>query len=122
MCTMISSSLVFVFYGWKILTDTFITIVNHLFKEYFYKKITNKIGVKFFFKLIISLIVPVRITQFYPIEYLRERERERERVPLKEIPEEATTQVWITVFSCLVKGCLRRPDFCSNFAKKIKKI
>ena len=67
---MISSSLVFVFYGWKILTDTFITIVNHLFKEYFYKKITNKIGVKFFFKLIISLIVPVGITQFYPIEYL----------------------------------------------------
>lgn len=33
--------------------------------------------------------------------------------PLKAMPEEATTQVWITVFSCLVKGCLRRPHFWS---------
>ena len=75
---MISSSLVFVFYGWKILMDTFITIVNHLFKEYFYKKITNKIGVKFFFKINHFPNSTRSITQFYPIEYLRERERERE--------------------------------------------
>ncbi|CAA7391111.1 unnamed protein product [Spirodela intermedia] len=32
-------------------------------------------------------------------------------LPLKAMPEEATTQVWITVFSWRVKGCRRRPVF-----------
>lgn len=38
------------------------------------------------------------------------------------MPDEATTQVWMTVFSCLVKGCLKSPDlskiFVHDFTKK----
>lgn len=42
--------------------------------------------------------------------------RERKRcIPLKAMPEEATTQVWMTVFSCLVKGCLKILEFSRNF-------
>ena len=51
----------------------------------------------------------------------RERERERHRIPLKAIPEEATTQVWITVFSCLVKGSLKRPDLLRNLVQVLTK-
>lgn len=43
-------------------------------------------------------------------------------VPEKAMPEVATTQVWITVFSCLVKGCFKIPDLSRNlvhvFTKK----
>ena len=46
----------------------------------------------------------------------------RKKVPLKAMPEDATTQVWMTVFSCLVKGCLNMLDFSKNlvhvFTKK----
>jgi len=38
------------------------------------------------------------------------------------MPEEATTHVWMTVFSCLVNGCFKRPQFSRNlvhvFTKK----
>lgn len=37
------------------------------------------------------------------------------------MPEEATTQVWMTVFSCLVKGCLNMPDFSKNFVQVFTK-
>ena len=41
--------------------------------------------------------------------------------PLKAMPDEATTQVWMTVFSCLVKGCLKRPDLSKNFVHDLTK-
>jgi hypothetical protein len=47
--------------------------------------------------------------------------RSTESIPLKAMPEDATTQVWITVFSCLVKGCFKRPDFSRNFVQVLIK-
>lgn len=42
--------------------------------------------------------------------------------PLKATPALATTHVWMTVFSCLVNGCFRYPDFSTKlvhvFTKK----
>ena len=43
-------------------------------------------------------------------------ERKRENnLPLNAIPLAATTQVWMTVFSCLVNGLLNSPDFARTF-------
>lgn len=38
------------------------------------------------------------------------QEEEKKNSLLKAIPEEATTKVWMTVFSWRVNGCLRRPQ------------
>ena len=42
-------------------------------------------------------------------------------IPLKAMPEVATTQVWMTVFSCLVKGCFNNPDFSINLVHDFRK-
>lgn len=58
------------------------------------------------------------------IKYLREREKKiktLEYLPLNAIPEVATTQVWMTVFSCRVKGCLRTPDFSRSLVHVLMK-
>lgn len=42
-------------------------------------------------------------------------------LPEKAMPEVATTHVWITVFSCLVKGCFSKPDLSRNFVQVFTK-
>ncbi|MED6154781.1 hypothetical protein PIB30_115951, partial [Stylosanthes scabra] len=37
------------------------------------------------------------------------------------MPEDATTHVWMTVFSCLVKGCFNIPEPCKNFVQILTK-
>lgn len=37
------------------------------------------------------------------------------------MPEDATTQVWMTVFSCLVKGWLKRPNFPTKVVQILRK-
>lgn len=37
------------------------------------------------------------------------------------MPEVATTHVWITVFSCRVKGCFNKPDLLRNFVHVLTK-
>lgn len=52
---------------------------------------------------------------------IHKRRNEKKKIPLKAMPEDATTQVWMTVFSCLVKGCLNMPDFSKNLVQVFTK-
>lgn len=44
----------------------------------------------------------------------------QKNILLKAIPEEATTQVWMTVFSCLVNGCPKSPSFWATAVQVFK--